>query len=58
MGFTRTANIGNKMSVLKFIALGGRSGPTLPCNNHASCMCCKLIGTKNIETVNGLPVPL
>ena len=51
------SNIGSKLSILKSIALGGRSGPTAPCNNHASCKCCKLIGTENIETVNGLPVP-
>ena len=51
------SNIGCKLSILKSIALGKKSGPTLPCNNHASCMCCTLIGDKNVEIANGLPVP-
>ena len=50
------ASIGSKLSVLKSIALGDRSGPTVQCNKHANCMCCKLIGTENSDTVNGLPV--
>ena len=50
------ASIGSKLSVLKSIALGDRSGPTVQCNKHANCMCCKLIGTENADTVNGLPV--
>jgi hypothetical protein len=51
------SNIGCKLSVLKSIALGRKSGRTVPCNNHTKCMCCKLIGTKNIQEINGLAVP-
>ena len=50
------SNIGCKLSILKSIALGKKRGPTLPCNNHSNCMCCKLIGGENIEEVNGLPI--
>ena len=51
------SNIGSKLSVLKSIALGKKSGPTVPCNNHKKCMCCKLIGTENVDIMNGLSVP-
>ena len=51
-----SSNIGCKLSVLKSTALGCKSGPTVPCNNRANCMCCKLIGTENVEEVNGLPI--
>lgn len=51
------SNIGSKFSVLKSIALGKKNGQTVPCNNHKKCMCCILIGTKNVDTVNGFPVP-
>ena len=51
------SNVGNKLAVLKSLALGDRRGPTVPCNSHAKCMCCKMIGSKNTEVVNGLPVP-
>ena len=51
------SNIGCKFSVLKSIALGGKRGLTVPCSNHSSCMCCKMIGAENTQTINGLAVP-
>ena len=51
------SNIGSKLSILKSLALGRKSGLTVPCNNHSNCMCCKLIGNEKIDTVCGLPVP-
>ena len=41
---------------MKSIALGNKSGQTVPCNTHGRCMCCKLIGKENAEEVNGLPI--
>ena len=51
------SNIGSKLSILKSIALGGKSGRTVPCNSSSNCMCCILIGTDNIREINGLAVP-
>ena len=50
------SSIGSKLSILKSLALGSKSGCTLPCNNHANCMCCVLIGGENIKEINGLPI--
>ena len=49
------ANIGSKLSVLKSIALGSKSGKTFPCNELLKFMCCRLIGS--VLEVNGVPVP-
>ena len=48
-------NIGNMLSVVKSIALGKKLGKTTPCQLHASCKCCKLIG-EAINEVNGRPI--
>ena len=52
------SNIGSKLAVLKSLALGNKKGRTVPCNNHANCKCCKIIGTDDDEVneVNGLPI--
>ena len=50
-----SANIGNKLSVLKSLALGSKIGETVPCNGHGNCKCCSLIGV-NVDEVNGIPV--
>ena len=50
------SNIGGKLSILKSIALGCKRGRTVPCNNHANCMCCSLIGEENVDDVNGFPI--
>ena len=41
---------------MKSIALGKKCGPTVPCSKHLKSLCCKMIGTENVEAVNGLPV--
>ena len=51
------SNVGSKLAVLKSIALGRRSGRTIPCNNSAKCMCCIMIGDDNVSEINGLAVP-
>ena len=52
------SNIASKLAVLKSLALGNKKGQTVPCNNHANCKCCKLIGTdvNEVTEVNGLPI--
>ena len=52
------SNVGSKLAVLKSLALGSRRGKTVPCNKHANCKCCKLIGddTEEVTEVNGLPI--
>ena len=37
-------NIGNKLSVLKSIALGDRKGKTVPCNAHRNCVVACILG--------------
>ena len=46
-------NIGSKLSVLKSIALGKKTGITTPCNAHTNCKCCQLIGAQSVDEVNG-----
>ena len=46
------------LSVVKSLALGRKIGKTTPCNAHANCKCCFLIGDKNIDAINGKPVPV
>ncbi len=49
------ANIGSILSLLKSLALGKKSGNTVPCNSHGNCKCCCMIGT-NVDEINGIPV--
>ena len=49
-------NLSNMLSVLKAIALGKKSGKTVPCNNHANCKCCALISKAPITELNGYPI--
>ena len=52
-------NIGQKLGVLKSIALGNRKGKTVPCHSHGNCKCCHLIGNngnENIIEVNGYSI--
>ena len=51
-----SANIGNKLSVLKSLALGNKFGVTSPCFGHGNCKCCLMIDEPNVEEVNGIPV--
>ena len=51
-------NIGSMLSVVKSLALGRKNGKTTPCNAHSNCKCCLLIGDKNIDDINGKPVPV
>ena len=51
------SNIGSMLSIVKSLALGRKNGKTVPCNAHANCKCCQLIANKNIDDVNGRPVP-
>ena len=50
------ANVGNKLSVLKSIALGSKKGDTIPCRQHRNCKCCKLIKGVFVENINGYSV--
>ena len=50
------SNIGNKLSVLKSIALGDRKGETVPCNAHRNYKFCSLVSKEEVTEVNGLPV--
>ena len=40
------------LSVLKSIALGGKTGNTTPCNMHANCKCCDLISGQGFDEIN------
>ena len=44
-------NIGQKLGVLKSIALGSRKGKTVPCNSHGNCKGCRLIANNHNESV-------
>ena len=49
-------NLSNMLSVLKSLALGKKSGKTVPCNMHSNCKCCTLIGDDPVTEINGHPV--
>jgi hypothetical protein len=51
------SNVGSKLSVLKSIALGKKSGCTVPCNSRSNCMCCNLIDSNQYFEVNRVSVP-
>ena len=51
-----STNIGNKLSILKSIALGCKNGVTVPCYGHRNCKCCQMIDEANIDEVNGLSI--
>ena len=45
-------SIGSKLSTLKDIALGKKSGKFVQCNS-LNCMCCKLVPQRQIKEING-----
>ena len=49
-------NLSNMLSVLKSLALGKKSGKTVPCNLHANCKCCPMIAKNQIRELNGHPI--
>ena len=49
-------NLGNMLSVLKSLALGKKSGKTVPCNMHSNCKCCPLIGDNPVTELYGHPI--
>ena len=49
-------NLSNMLSVLKSLALGKKSGKTVPCNMHSNCKCCTLIGDDPVTEINGQPI--
>ena len=49
-------NLGSMLSVVKFLALGKKSGKTIPCLSHGNCKCCSLIINDDINALNGIPL--